>query len=265
MSAVVVIPTYQEAGNIAGILRALRQHLPDLSILVVDDASPDGTGDIAESVGEEIGGVEVLRRPGKDGLGAAYRAGFRHALDQGHELVGQMDADFSHDPAVVPRLIDAVESGADVAIGSRYVVGGSVPNWTWSRRKLSSWGNAYAGTLLRLAMNDATTAFRMYRAEVLEKIDIDGTTANGYLFQIETAFRLSQHHLRIVELPITFVDRVQGQSKMAVGRTMLETELRVTWWGIVLRAPQLSERLRRTPPGRYLEAQVRPNRRASAP
>ncbi len=253
-----MIPTYQEADNIGRLLATIRRHCPDLEVIICDDNSPDGTGKLAEAAAEELGGIEVLHRPGKMGLGAAYRHGFRHALDRGFEVIAQMDADFSHDPEVLPRLLAAVEQGADVAVGSRYVPGGSVPNWTWSRRKLSQWGNAYARTLLDLSLRDATTAFRVYRAEVLERIDIDGTTANGYLFQIETAFRLSVHDLDIVELPITFVDRVEGESKMAVVQTMVETELRVTWWAIALRAPRLTARVRKTPPGRYLESRVRP-------
>ena len=254
-----VIPTYQEAENIGRLLRELRALCPELEIIICDDNSPDGTGRLAEEAAAELGGIEVLHRPGKAGLGAAYRHGFRHALRRGFDVVAQMDADFSHDPAALPQLLSAVHEGADVAVGSRYVPGGSVPNWAWSRRKLSAWGNAYARTMLGLRFRDATTAFRVYRADVLETIDIDGTTANGYLFQIETAFRLSIHpELRIVELPITFVDRVEGASKMAVVRTMVETELRVTWWGIVLRAPRLTARVRRTPPGRFLESRVRP-------
>lgn len=259
MSSVLVIPTYQEAGNIVALLTEIRATCPDLEVVVCDDNSPDGTGRLAEQAAAELGGIEVLHRPGKQGLGAAYRHGFRHALQRGFDVIGQMDADFSHDPSVLPQLLAAVDDGADVAVGSRYVPGGSVPNWTWGRRKLSSWGNAYAGWMLRLRLRDATTAFRIYRADVLERIDIDGTTANGYLFQIETAFRLSQHRgLRIVEVPITFVDRVEGSSKMAVVRTMVETELRVTWWGITLRAPGLTGLFRRTPPGRFLESLIRP-------
>lgn len=256
---VVVVPTYQEAENIESLLRSVRSHVPDLQVLVVDDESPDGTGDLAEKVGAEIGGVEVLRRSGKAGLGAAYRHGFRHALDAGHGVVLQMDADLSHDPAVLPELLEALESGADVAVGSRYVPGGSVPNWTWFRRTLSRWGNNYARAMLRLRMKDATTAFRAYRAEVLEAIDIDGTTANGYLFQIETAFRLSLAGVAITEIPITFRDRIAGSSKMAVLRTMIETELRVTWWGLSLRAPALSDRFRATGAGRFLHSKVRPS------
>lgn len=254
-----VVPTYQEAENIETLLRSVRAAVPRLQVLVVDDDSPDGTADLAEKAGASIGGVEVLRRSGKLGLGAAYRHGFRHALDAGHAIVIQMDADLSHDPAVLPDLLAALEGGADVAVGSRYVPGGSVPNWTRFRRMLSLWGNNYAHAMLRLRMNDATTAFRAYRAEVLEAIDIDGTTANGYLFQIETAFRLSLTRATIVEIPITFRDRIAGTSKMAVGRTMLETQLRVTWWGLALRAPGLSNRFRGTGAGRFLQSKVRPS------
>lgn len=257
--AVLVIPTYQEADNVERLLREIREHCPELAIMIVDDNSPDGTADLAETVGKEVGNVEVVRRPGKAGLGVAYRHGFRHALSQKFDLIGQMDADFSHDPSVLPGLFDAVGDGADVAVGSRYVPGGQVPNWTWIRRKLSLWGNTYAHRMLRLSFKDATTAFRIYRADVLEGIDIDGTTANGYLFQIETAFRLSDHGYHVAELPITFLDRVAGVSKMAVVRTIVETQFRVTWWGLALRAPRFTGALRRTPPGRYMESRVRPH------
>ena len=258
MTAALVVPTYQEADNIVAFLRAVREQCPELHILIMDDSSPDGTAALAKDEGNELGGVEVVVRPVKEGLGAAYRHGFRHALDAGYDPVAQMDADFSHRPEVLPSLFDAVAGGAQVAIGSRYVPGGAVPNWTLLRRALSRWGNGYARFMLRLRMQDATTAFRVYTAETLERIDIDGTRANGYLFQIETAFRLSQTEARIVELPITFLDRVAGASKMAVVRTMVETELRVTWWGISLRLPGLSNRFRTSGPGRYLESRTRP-------
>lgn len=254
-----MIPTYQEAENIRPLLTAIRELCPDLHVIVCDDNSPDGTGHIADLAAEQLGGIEVLHRPAKAGLGAAYRHGFRHALDAHYEVIIQMDADFSHDPSVLPALIAAIDAGADVAVGSRYVPGGSIPNWTWLRRQLSQWGNSYARAMLRLRMADATTAFRAYRASALEQIDIDGTTANGYLFQIETAYRLSSADLVITELPITFVDRVAGASKMAVVRTMAETELRVTWWGISLRAPKVSEGVRRTAPGKYLMSKIRPS------
>jgi dolichol-phosphate mannosyltransferase len=258
VSPAVVIPTYQEADNVVRLLHTLREVVPDATIIVCDDNSPDGTGRLAEQVAAELGGIEVLHRPRKAGLGAAYRHGFRHALDAGHDVVCQMDADFSHDPLVLPDLLAAIEAGADVAVGSRYVPGGAVPNWTVGRRLLSRWGNTYARVMLRLVIRDATTAFRAYRADVLETIDIDGTRANGYLFQIETAFRVSGAGCKVAELPITFLDRVAGASKMAVARTMVETELRVTWWGLSLRAPGLSSRLRTTAPGRYLESRFRP-------
>ena len=258
VTKVLVVPTYQEAENIERLLRAVRESEPSLDILVVDDNSPDGTGDLAEKAAVDLDRVEVLHRPGKAGLGAAYRHGFRHALDAGYDVIVQMDADFSHDPAVLPLLLAELDQGAEVAVGSRYVPGGSVPNWTWFRRSLSKWGNNYAATMLRLQLHDATTAFRAYRADVLERIDIDGTRANGYLFQIETAFRISDCGARIAEIPIAFVDRVAGASKMAVVRTMVETELRVTWWGLSLRAPGLSQRFRSTGPGRFLESRVRP-------
>ena len=258
VSAALVLPTYQEAENIVRLLTAVREQCPDLHIIVMDDTSPDGTAELARSVAESLGSVDVVVRPAKEGLGAAYRHGFRYALDRGHDPVAQMDADFSHDPSVLPLLFARVEAGADVAVGSRYVPGGSVPNWTLSRRLLSRWGNGYAKFMLRLRLQDATTAFRVYRAGTLERIDIDGTRANGYLFQIETAFRLSDTGAQIVELPITFLDRVAGSSKMAVVRTMVETELRVTLWGISIRLPWLSNRFRTTGPGRYLEGRIRP-------
>lgn len=255
--SVVVIPTYQEVDNIDRLLRSIRSHAPELDIMIVDDNSPDGTADRAETVGAEIGGVEVIRRPGKAGLGVAYRHGFRHALSKGYDLIGQMDADLSHDPAVLPQLFDRLNDGFDVCVGSRYVPGGSAPNWGWIRRQLSHWANTYARVVLRLSFNDATTAFRLYRAEVLEGIDIDGTTANGYLFQVETAFRISHHGYRVAEIPITFLDRELGNSKMAVLETMIQTAVRVTWWGLAIRAPRFTAIIRRTAPGSYLEARVR--------
>ena len=258
MPAALVLPTYQEAENIVPFLRAVRAQCPELHILVMDDSSPDGTAALAKDEAGELGGIDVIVRPTKEGLGAAYRHGFRYALDRGYDPIAQMDADFSHDPQVLPALLAAVADGADVSVGSRYVPGGSVPNWTLSRRLLSRWGNGYAKFMLRLRVKDATTAFRVYRAELLERIDIDGTRANGYLFQIETAYRLSQSGARITELPITFLDRVAGASKMAVVRTMVETELRVTWWGVSLRLPWLSQRFRSSGPGRYLESRTRP-------
>ncbi len=258
MRSALVLPTYQESENIGPLLSAIRDACPDLAVIVADDNSPDGTGKLAEEAAEELGGIEVLHRPGKHGLGAAYRHGFRYALDQGYDVVIQMDADFSHDPKVLPHLIAALQNGADVAIGSRYVPGGQVPNWTWLRRMLSRYGNEYARFALRLGMRDATSGFRAYTSSILEEIDIDGTTANGYLFQIETGYRLTAAKAVISELPISFIDREYGTSKMAVVRTMAETQIRVTWWGMCMRAPGATSLFRRTPPGRYLASKVRP-------
>lgn len=261
--SVVVIPTYQEADNVDRLLRSIRSHAPDLDIMIVDDNSPDGTADIADRLASELGGVEIVRRPGKAGLGVAYRHGFRHALSRGYDVIGQMDADLSHDPTVLPQLRARLAEGFDVCVGSRYVPGGSAPNWGWVRRQLSRWANSYARAMLKLNFNDATTAFRFYKADVLEGIDIDGTTANGYLFQIETGFRVSNHGYRVAEIPITFLDREAGASKMAVFETMVETAFRVTWWGLAIRAPRFTAVIRKTAPGSYLEARVRNSKQQS--
>lgn len=172
-----------------------------------DDNSPDGTGKIAEEVGEELGGVEVLHRPTKEGLGAAYRHGFRHALDTGATIIVQMDVDFSHDPVQAADLIADVEKGiADVAVGSRYIPGGGTPDWSLHRKLLSSYGNLYARFMLHLGMRDSTSGFRAYTSEVLERIHFDTTRANGYGFQIETSYRLMVAGARIVEHPLVFRD-----------------------------------------------------------
>ncbi len=215
MHTTVVVPTYLEVENIELMLRALRKELPDASILVVDDASSDGTGELAEKVAEELGDVQVLHRPAKDGLGNAYRAGFAKALDDGAHRIVQLDADFSHDPAVIPLLLERLDQGAGVAIGSRYVPGGSTPHWPWYRRLMSKWGNGYATWLLGLSMNDATAGFRAYEGSVLKEIEFQNTIANGYAFQMELAFRLASWGGRIDEVPIAFADRIRGQSKMS--------------------------------------------------
>jgi dolichol-phosphate mannosyltransferase len=227
----VCVPTYQEAANVDRFLRAVRSSAPQADILVCDDSSPDGTGAIAEKTGADLGRVTVLHRPGKEGLGAAYREGFRWGLDQGYDVIIQMDCDFSHDPAMIPTLLSAIEDGVDCAIGSRYVPGGSTPGWPLHRRMLSKYGNRYTAGVLRLGIKDATGGFRAYRATTLEAIDIDGTRANGYAFQSEVALRMAQAGLRLEEIPITFVDREYGTSKMSV-KIMAESMARVTTWGI---------------------------------
>lgn len=226
-----ITPTYQEAQNIEEFLRRARAGLPDADILVVDDNSPDGTADLADAAALKLGKIEVLRRPGKAGLGNAYRAGFAIGLARGYDVLVQIDADLSHDPAVLPQLIAALDGGADLAIGSRYVPGGSIPNWPARRRALSKYGNAYTGFMLRTGVADATAGFRAYKAETLRLIDYSATRSKGYGFQIETAYRVAKTGNRIVEVPITFTDRVRGHSKMSLA-VMVEEMLMVSWWGI---------------------------------
>jgi dolichol-phosphate mannosyltransferase len=227
----VCTPTYLEAENIEEFLHRARAAVPDADILVLDDNSPDGTADVAESVAKELGCIEVLRRPSKRGLGNAYRAGFSIGIDRGYDVLVQIDADLSHDPAVLPRLIAEVGSGADLAIGSRYVPGGSVPHWPWYRRALSRYGNLYTGFMLRTGVNDATAGFRAFTADILETIDFASTRAKGYGFQIELTNRVKQAGGTVTEIPIEFTDRVRGHSKMSLA-VMAEEMALVSWWGI---------------------------------
>jgi dolichol-phosphate mannosyltransferase len=229
--SLVVVPTYQEAANVERFVRAVRASAPETDILVADDNSPDGTGELADKVAADLGRVDVLHRPGKEGLGAAYREGFRWGLDHGYDVIVQMDCDFSHDPAMISTLLDAVDDGVDCAIGSRYVPGGSTPGWPLHRRLLSRYGNRYTSAVLQLGISDATGGFRAYRAETLERIGIDDTRANGYAFQSEVALLMAQADLRLEEIPITFVDREYGTSKMSV-KIMAESMARVTTWGV---------------------------------
>lgn len=232
MSPLVVLPTYQEAENVQDVLARIRMAVPDADIVVVDDGSPDGTADLAARAGHDLGRIDVLRRTAKSGLGPAYRAGFAWGLDRGHEVLIEMDADLSHDPDVLPRLIAAVgEGGADLAIGSRYVPGGAVPGWPRSRRLLSQWGNRYIGLMLGLPVRDATAGFRAYRRSILEKIDLERVRADGYGFQVEMVYAVSKAGGSIIEIPITFRDRVRGISKMSPD-IVLEALVLVTRWGL---------------------------------
>jgi dolichol-phosphate mannosyltransferase len=230
MRALVVLPTYNEAANITLVLRRIRGSC-DADVLVVDDNSPDGTADLAVAAGEEFGGVDVLRRPGKQGLGAAYRAGFREGLGRGYEVLVEMDADLSHDPADLPALIGAVREGAALAIGSRYVPGGAIPAWPWYRRAISRYGNLYARVLLGLSTHDATAGFRAYHHEALRAIDLDAVKAGGYGFQVEMAYLVERNGGKVVEVPIEFRDRALGESKMS-SRIVVEALLLVTWWAV---------------------------------
>ncbi len=231
MRALVVLPTYDEAANIEEVLRRLHSACPDIRVLVVDDSSPDGTADVAEGVGEELGIVEVIRRPAKSGLGSAYRDGFRHGLINGFDVMVEMDSDLSHDPAALPSLLAGVEGGADLVIGSRYVPGGSIPDWSWRRRALSRWGNRYAAAVLGIDIADATSGYRAYRSPALAEIDFNSVRADGYGFQIEMAYRVLAIGGNVKEIPISFTDRVRGTSKMS-GRIVVEALVLVTWWGL---------------------------------
>ena len=231
MRVLVVVPTYNEASNIEALLRRVHAELPEAGILVVDDGSPDGTADLVEKVAIELGDVSVLRRTEKSGLGNAYRAGFRWGLAAGYEACVEMDADFSHDPAALPALVAPLEDGYEVVVGSRYVPGGSIPNWSWYRHLLSWGGNRYADAVLGLGVRDSTAGFRAYAASVLRRLDLERIRADGYGFQIEMTYRAKQAGAPITEVPISFVDRVAGESKMS-SAIVAEALVLVAWWGL---------------------------------
>ena len=215
-----ILPTYNEAENVEPIVRAAGEVLARASpdghrVLVVDDGSPDGTGAIADGLARECSWVEVLHRTSKNGIGPAYLAGFRHALDRGAGFVMEMDSDFSHDPADLARLLATVHGGADLALGSRYVPGGGVSDWGLLRRLISEGGSAYARIVLGLPVRDLTGGFKCFRREVLEAIHFDGVRSRGYAFQVELTYRAVRAGFRVVEVPIVFRDRQRGQSKMS--------------------------------------------------
>ena len=234
MRVAVVLPTYNESENIARLLTQLRTVVPDGRLYVVDDNSPDGTGDIAERCAAELGGIEVIHRPGKQGLGSAYRQGFAYVIAQGADVIVSMDVDFSHDPLTIPAMLAAIDDGSDAVIGSRYVNGGGTKNWPLHRRLLSRWGNLYTGAVLGVKVRDCTSGFRAYRASALAAIAPETTKAEGYAFLSELVVRLSRRGSKISEVPILFIDRENGTSKMS-GRIIVESMLLVTRWGIVHR------------------------------
>jgi len=236
VQATVCLPTYNERENVERMVRALVAQ--GVRVLVIDDNSPDGTGEIADRLAAELDGLEVLHRGRKDGLGPAYLAGFRRALADGAELILEMDCDFSHDPKDVPRLLAQVEQGADLVLGSRYVPGGRIPNWGLLRRFVSRGGCVYAQLWLQTRVHDLTGGFKCYRRRVLETIDLDAIDAKGYAFQIETTYRALRKGFRVVEVPITFVDREEGGSKMSK-RIVLEA----VWMVPALRLAALRGRL----------------------
>ena len=231
MRVLVVVPTYNERENVELLLPAVRSSAPDADILVVDDSSPDGTGDAVAEIADELGRVSLLRREGKKGFGSALREGFEYALDRGYDVVVSMDVDLSHDPEVLPELIRLIEAGADAVIGSRYVPGGATVNWPLYRRVLSRWGNRYTSLVLRLRVRDCTSGYRAYRAAALKEIDPGSTTADGYAFLTELVRRLVRADLRVMETPIVFRDRRYGTSKMS-GRIVAESMWLVTTWAV---------------------------------
>jgi dolichol-phosphate mannosyltransferase len=236
----VVLPTYNEAENLAWIVGQLRAEVPEADVLVVDDGSPDGTGRVADRLAAADASVQVLHRRAKEGLGAAYVAGFRVALESGYDVVAEMDADGSHQPAQLPALLAALRD-ADLVIGSRWVPGGSVVNWPWHRRALSVGGNAYTRLLLGMPVRDATAGFRVFRRTTLERADLTSVRSQGYVFQTDLAYRTVRAGLRVREVPIEFVERVRGTSKMTA-RVAAESLLRITGWGLAERFARLRDR-----------------------
>lgn len=234
---VMVVPTYNEAGNLAWIVARLRAAHPDVDVLVVDDNSPDGTGRIADELASADPQVRVLHREDKGGLGAAYLHGFSTALDAGYDVIGEMDADGSHQPEQLSGLLDALVD-ADLVIGSRWVPGGSIVNWPRHREALSRGGNLYVRVLLGIDVHDATAGFRLFRRQTLEKIDLASVRSNGYVFQTDLVTRTLRAGLTVREVPIEFVERVRGDSKMS-GAVALESLGRITRWGLRERAGQV--------------------------
>jgi len=241
-----VVPTYDEADNLAWLVGRILASVPHADVLVVDDSSPDGTGAIADRMAAEEPRIQVLHRPTKEGLGKAYLAGFRWALARDYDVIGEIDADGSHQPEQLPSLLAALED-ADLVIGSRWVAGGSVTNWAFTRELLSRGGNLYTRLLLGIHVRDATAGYRLFRRTTLEKIDLDDVSSYGYVFQADLAFRTLRAGLRVVEVPIEFVERVRGDSKMTRD-VATESLRRITRWGLSERRRQLRERLSRRAP-----------------
>ena len=233
----VIIPTYNERDNIERITARVRKTVPSVDVLVVDDASPDGTGDLADAMADKDEQLKVLHREGKDGLGPAYIAGFRWAAEHGYDVMVEMDADGSHQPEELPRLLAALED-ADLVIGARWVPGGKVRNWPKRREALSRGANTYARLMLGIPLHDATAGYRAFRAATLAKIGLEEVDSRGYCFQIDLALRALRQGLRVVEVPITFVEREHGTSKMSRD-VMAEAALRITQWGMADRVGKL--------------------------
>lgn len=241
----VCIPTYNERENLPLVVARVRAAVPQADVLVLDDNSPDGTGEVADTIAADDENVQVLHRPGKEGLGAAYLAGFSWGLERGYGAIVEMDADGSHQPEQLPLLLDALQD-ADLVIGSRWVHGGSVVNWPLHRKALSVGGNLYTRMLLGMGVNDATAGYRAYRAPALRAMGLEHVASQGYCFQVDLTNRAVRGGLRVVEVPITFVEREIGDSKMSKD-IMRESLQRITRWGLQHRAGQLRSLAHREP------------------
>jgi len=246
----VCIPTYNERDNLSATVERLRAACPEVDVLVIDDGSPDGTGELADDLARGDDRVNVLHRTEKSGLGTAYVTGFGWGLERGYDVLVEMDADGSHQPEELPRLLDALASSgasaspaADVVLGSRWVEGGVLRNWPRSRLLLSRGGNAYVRLVLGLPLRDATGGFRAYRAEVLRKLALDAVASQGYCFQVDLAWQAWRSGFSVVEVPITFIERTAGTSKMSRA-IVAEAFWRVTWWGVRSRPAAVRDRLR---------------------
>ncbi len=237
MSTLVIIPTYNEAENIAWITSEVLAQRPEVNILVADDGSPDGTGEIADKLAAADQRISVMHREGKQGLGSAYRAGFAWGIQRGYDVLCEMDADGSHRPEDLGRLLAASDQGADLVLGSRWVPGGGVVNWPWYRKFISRGGTFYAQLMLGIPIKDATGGYRAFRRETLERLPLDEVESQGYCFQIDMARRVLDEGMTIVEVPIKFVERVRGESKMS-GHIVREALWRVTLWGFQRLIPQ---------------------------
>lgn len=227
----VIVPTYNEAEGLGAIVGRLRQAVPDADILIVDDASPDGTGQLADGLAAADPAVTVLHRSHKQGLGRAYIAGFAHGLDAGYRYLVEIDADGSHDPSALPGMLALAEHTADLVLGSRWVSGGAVINWPWPRRAISRAGNRYARLMLRSRIHDLTSGYRVYRADALRSVEWGRVSSQGYCFQVELAWTLERAGFAVAEHPITFVERTAGRSKMHAG-IVAEALVRITLWGL---------------------------------
>lgn len=240
MRVLTVIPTYNEKENLPVVVERLRTAMPEGHILVVDDNSPDGTGEIADQLSSKDSNIHVLHRTVKDGLGGAYLAGFDWGLAEGYDVLVEMDADGSHQPEQLPLLVKAVEDGADLAIGSRYIPGGKTKNWPVHRQILSRGANLYTKLILGTKINDITAGFRAFRRDALERLNLEDIDSKGYVFQVDLAWRSEQAGFKIVEVPITFIEREIGDSKMD-GNIIFDSMTKVSSWGIKSRGKKVSE------------------------